>query len=371
MNPVVPLQDPLAQPAPVGLVAALLQVTFFLHVLAMNLVLGGSLLALHLGFSRRPADARERAELLRLIARTLPVAIAATVTLGIAPLLFVQLLYGRVFLTSSILMAWFWLAVVPLVILAYAAAYLIAIRGTALGRARAWVGSAVALLFAAVAFLQVTNATRSLRPASFLGAYRRDPRGLTLNLADPSFVPRYLHVLFGAFAVAGLAVALLGVLRLRRDPSFARWAMRRGVTLFGLASAINVFVGMLFLIALPRDVLTRLAGADRHAMGLLVVAILLGVAVAGAALLALGARDTARATLLLGALLLATLAAMQLLRDEVRRIALRDAGLEPASWVATQWGPLVAFLVCLVLAVSGIAWMVRALARGPGQGDVA
>ncbi len=366
MTPVVPLLDPLAQPAPPGLVAALLQVTFFLHVLAMNLVLGGSVLALHWGFSRRATDAPERAQALRFLAQALPVAIAATVTLGVAPLLFVQLLYGRVFFTASILMAWFWLAVVLLVILAYSAAYLLAFRSEQLGRAGRWVASAVALLFAAVAFLQVTNATRSLRPETFLGAYRADPRGLTLNLGDPSFWPRYLHVLLGAVAVAGLAVALLGVLRRGRDPVFAAWAMCRGITLFGLASAVNVFVGMLFLISLPRETLVRLAGADRHAMGLLVVAILLGVAVAGAALLALGARDRSRATGTLGVLLLVTLAAMLLLRDEVRRIALRGAGIEPPSWVVAQWGPFGVFLACLALAVVVTVWMVRALAHGRG-----
>ena len=69
--------------------------------------------------------------------RPLPVAIAATVTLGVAPLLFVQVLYGRLFFTSSILMAWFWLAIVPLVILAYYGAYLLAFRGEAPGRAGA------------------------------------------------------------------------------------------------------------------------------------------------------------------------------------------------------------------------------------------
>ena len=98
-------------------------------------------------------------------------------TLGVAPLLFVQVLYGRVFFTSSILMAWFWLAIVPLVILAYYGAYLLAFRGERLGRAGRWVAVVATLCFAAVAFLQVTNATRGLRPETFLDAYRGTPRG--------------------------------------------------------------------------------------------------------------------------------------------------------------------------------------------------
>jgi hypothetical protein len=369
MTPLVPLADPLAQPAPPALVGALLQVTFFLHVLAMNLVLGGSILALHWRFSRHPAAARERAVFLRFFAQALPVAIAATVTLGVAPLLFLQVLYGRVFFTSSILMAWFWLSVVPLTILAYYGAYLLAFRGERLGRAGRRLASAVAVLFAAIAFLQVSNASRSLRPETFLDVYRRDARGLTLNLGDPSFWPRYLHVLLGAVAVTALAVALFGVLRRRQDPAFALWAERRGITMFGVASGLNVFVGLLFLIALPRPVLERLAGADPHATGLLALAILLGVTVAGGALLALGARNVTRVTWALGALLATTLAVMLLLREEVRRITLRNAGIEPTSWFVMQWGPFAIFLACLALAVVAIAWMVRALAGGKRLAD--
>ena len=200
MTPVIPLADPLPLPAPPALLWALLQLTFLLHLVAMNVVLGGTLLALHWRFSRREEGAPQRAALLAFFAKALPVAVAATVTFGVAPLLFVQVLYGRLFFTSSILMAWFWLAIVPLVILAYDGAYLLAFRGEALGRARG-VAGIVMLLFAVVAFLQVSNATRSIRPDTFVDAYRASERGLNLNLGDPTFWPRYLHVLLGAGAI--------------------------------------------------------------------------------------------------------------------------------------------------------------------------
>ena len=61
MTPIIPLADPLPQPAPAWLLWALLQLTFFLHLLAMNVVLGGSILALHWRMSRRPGDAAPRA----------------------------------------------------------------------------------------------------------------------------------------------------------------------------------------------------------------------------------------------------------------------------------------------------------------------
>jgi hypothetical protein len=362
MTPVIPLADPLPLPAPPGLLWALLQLVFLLHLLATNVVLGGSILALHWRFSRRAEGAPERAALLAFFTTALPVAVAAAVTLGVAPLLFVQVLYGRLFFTSSILMAWLWLAVVPLVILAYSGAYLLAFRGEALGRRARGVAGLVALLFAAVAFLQVSNATRALRPGTFLETYRASGRGLSLNLADPTFWPRYLHVLLGAVAVAALGAALFGALRRGRDPGLGAWAIRHGTTVFGLATAANVFAGMLLLLAQPKPVLIRLAGGDSRAMTLLAVGILLGVAAAGLALLALGARNGVRATWALAGLLAATLVVMVLLRDEVRQLALRDAGFEHSAWVVTQWGPLAVFVVLVVAAVATIAWMTRALA---------
>lgn len=365
MTPLVPLGDPLPQPAPPVLVWALLQLTFLLHVVAMNLVLGGSLLALHWRLSRRSEDARLRARLLSAFDMGLPVAIAATVTLGVAPLLFVQVLYGRVFFTSSILMGWYWLALVPLVIAGYYGAYLRAFRGATLGRA-GWAAAAVAVAFAGAAFVQVTNATRALRPDSFAATYAADPRGLTLNLDDPSFWPRYLHLLLGAVAVAALALAVYGGSRRQAEPELARWAVRRGTTLFAVVTGLNVFAGMALLIAVPKPLLLRLVGGDAWSMTLLAGGILLAVALGGAALLALGTRNPFAGTPVLTALLLATLAFMLLLRDDLRRLALRQAELDTPAWVAPQWGPFAVFVVCLVAAAVTIGWMAQALARGRG-----
>jgi hypothetical protein len=371
VTPIIPLADPLPQPAPAWLLWALLQLTFFLHLLAMNVVLGGSILALHWRLSRRPGDAAPRAAVTGAFAKALPVAVAAAVTLGVAPLLFVQVLYGRLFLTSSVLMAWWWLAVVPLVILAYYGAYLLAFRGASLGPRARTVAAVVALLFVAVGFLYTSNVTRSLRPETFVEAYRASGRGLTLNLADSTLWPRYLHMLFGAIAVAAIAVAVFGLFRREREPEMASWAMRKGTVFFGIATAVNIFVGMWFLLAQPKEILVRLVGGDTWAMTLLALGILLGIAAGGFALLALGAKDAARATKAQVGILLPTLVVMVLLRDQVRQLVLRDAGFEHPSWVEAQWGPLAVFALLLVAAVATIAWMARALARGSsGPGAV-
>jgi hypothetical protein len=229
---------------------------------------------------------------------------------------------------------------------------------------------AVSVLFAAVAFLYTSNVTRSLRPDTFVEAYRASGRGLTLNLADPTFWPRYLHMLLGAVAVAALGAAVFGLLRRRTQPDMASWVMRKGTVLFGVATAINIFVGMWFLLAQPKEILIRLVGGDTVAMTLLALGILLGIATGGSALLALGAKNPARATKAQIALLVPTLLIMVLLRDQLRQLTLRGAGFEHPTWVEPQWGPMGVFLLLFVAAVTAIAWMIRVLARGaPRSGE--
>ena len=63
------------------------------------------------------------------VAKKLPVFLPATITLGIAPLLFVQVLYGQFFYTSSIVMAWPWFLVLVFLTLAYYGFYYVSYRG--------------------------------------------------------------------------------------------------------------------------------------------------------------------------------------------------------------------------------------------------
>jgi hypothetical protein len=97
----------------------LLTLTTFLHFVAMNIMLGTGFIAFSSPFWR----SSEIMPLNAHIARTLPYSIAFTINLGVAPLLFLQVLYGQFLYTSSILMAVYWLSIVGLLIITYYAAY--------------------------------------------------------------------------------------------------------------------------------------------------------------------------------------------------------------------------------------------------------
>ena len=131
----------------------LLTVTFLLHMVAMNIMAGAAVIAL-------VSHVRNRAAGISLcgdIAKKIPFFIAFTVNFGVAPLLFVQVLYGHFMYTSSVLMAVFWLSVIILLIIAYGCCYFFDFKFDDLLGKRALILSIPVILFFVIAFFFTNN----------------------------------------------------------------------------------------------------------------------------------------------------------------------------------------------------------------------
>jgi hypothetical protein len=361
---IIPHPDPLPLSAPPGLVWFLLVLTFFLHLLPMNFILGGSIISALLG---RKKDV-PREDLRAFLAKAMPPMVAAAVSFGVAPLLLTQVLFGRIFFSSSVLMAWYWISVIPILILAYYGTYLVAFKGDRLGRSRPWVTGLIALLFMTIAFIYTNNMSLMISPERFAGLHGASAGGGGLNLADPSLIPRWLHMLFGALSIAGLIIAIYGARRMPVNAESGRFAVRLGSHWFMAATVVNIGTGVWWLMALPRETMLLFMGGSPVASGVLMLGIVLGI---GALVLMEGTRkDKApMKRLFAGSSLLAlTLVLMILARDQIRRGALAAAGYEIPAWVEPRWGQLTVFLLLLVGAAVTIIWMVRKLAVGKAQG---
>jgi hypothetical protein len=143
----IPTMDPNPLPAPYWIFKLLLNLTFVLHIVAMNFLLGSGMLAFLARFQSKRSDYAQ--SLFYEITRFLPVLLPATITLGVAPLLFVQVLYGQFFYTSSIIMGWPCFFVLVLLTLAYYGFYFVSFRKREdLGKT-AWV-VAIGLLLALI-----------------------------------------------------------------------------------------------------------------------------------------------------------------------------------------------------------------------------
>lgn len=360
MNPFIPTPDPLPIPAPAPLFMALLLLTFVLHLLAMNALLGGLVLSAASWFARqREGDLHDR--LLDRVAKLLPTLFAATVTLGVAPLLFLQVLYGSFFYTSSILMAWPWFLLVVVLILAYYGTYLNSFRGPRLGRARGWVIVTTALLTAWVGFLYTHNTTLMLRPETWAAHYFAAPGGTLLNQGDPVVWPRYLHMLLGATAMAGVFLALLAR-SIRDDDALRGFFTRRGVGVFLWATLLNAGVGTWHLLVLREDVMKRFMGGSPHATGLFGVGFLLALVLLA---LAWRARRDGRGLVPLFGVACAEMVVMVLMRHEVREAMLGAASAPGDFPVHPQVLNLGLFGVLLAGGVAVVVWMVRKLLAAP------
>jgi hypothetical protein len=223
----------------------LLTVTTFLHFVAMNIMLGTGFIAFSLPFWRGDDVMSLNAH----IAKTLPYSIAFTINLGVAPLLFLQVLYGQFFYTSSILMGVYWLSIFGILIVSYYAAYAYRLADDRTGMGRLYIAAAVLLLLA-VSFLFSNNVSIMQMPEVWT-SYFSDRTGWLLNFSDPVLLPRYLHFMASAVAIGGLAIALYFEILKRRGATDGDEWIKLGCNWFTYATIINFGIGFWFLGALP------------------------------------------------------------------------------------------------------------------------
>jgi hypothetical protein len=348
-----------AIPAPWWFLEFLGVLTLLLHFFFVNVALGGALIV----WFSRVHGAFTGAEPLfpSLFRRKLPTTLALAINLGVAPLLFFQVLYGHFFYTSSIMMAWSWILVIPVLILGYYGAYVHATPGTGrevLGTAALTV-TAIALLYIAFAF--ENNISFMLRPEAWQ-VYFRNAGGRHLALSDPALWARYLHFVTACVAVAGLFGALVQSFRGSRgenttvDPKGGS-----GLKAFAYATTVQVFIGFWFLVALPEEVLKHFMGSNP----LYTTLLLLGVALALGSILS---AFNGKLRLTLG-FLVPTVVVMVLMRTFLRYAYLEKAFRVEDLAVSLQNSVLAVFLLIFAAGLF-VVWRMLRWAIGTTKGGI-
>lgn len=344
MMPMIPSPDSI--PTAWGYFQFLLLLTFPIHLFFMNAMIGSSAVAL---YAHIKGDDQSR-DLAYELAKVIPLLIALAVNFGVAPLLFVQVLYGHLIYTSSVLMGVFWILIIPLLLTAYYATYWYDFKFAALGRAGILVLAFGYLIFLLIGFFLVNNMTLMLHPESW-GAYLDNSAGTLLNTQDVTLWPRYLHFMVGGSAIGGLFVALYGRFIARRNTALGARATATGLKLFLTLTPLQIGIGVWFLIALPQEQLLLFFGGNPLATANFLVAMLL---VPAALLAACNKRLylTAGITAVLGCL-------MVFMRDFLRGGYLRDVFTLDMLPLVPEYSSLLLFLVTLVIGLVLIAWMLR------------
>ncbi len=363
----VPSLDPNPLPAPYWLLKALLIATFTFHIVAMNLMLGGGVVALLTRWRAKDREVSKR--MFHDIAKKIPILLPATISLGIAPLLFVQVLYGQFFYTSSILMAWPWFLVLVLLTVAYYGFYYVSYEsGQDTRRAGAVMYLSVLLVFL-IGFLFTNNITLSQTPARWGAKYFASAGGWHLNLSEPTLIPRYLHFFVAAVAVGGLLLVFMAWANWKRDRVYAGQLLSFGGKTFLYATMTQFVVGIVFLFTLPLDKRMLFMGSDPVATGLFLVGVVGGLASIFLMSHAVQQENIRLAGIGVPAITACVIVAMSIMRD-----ILRDAYLKPyydpsKIPVQTQTSVLALFLGLFVCGV--VVWVVMLWRYGMFDGKAA
>ncbi len=332
-------------PMPWWVFEVLGDLTFLIHIVFMNVVLGGTLILLAGGFG----PVREQRLGHALVAKT-PTMLALTITFGVAPLLFVQVILGHMFYTSSILMATAWILIIPILILAYYGSYLFKLNHdqnsglAALGMLLMVAG----LLY--ISFMFTNNLSLAQRPEVW-GEYFNNRTGWLLNLSDPTLIPRYLHFLVASVAIAGLFSAIVWHVRGKRGHRNVNDKVQRGLKLFGFATILEIAIGLWWIIALPKEVMLEFMGGDMLRTIVFGLGFLLAI---GALVVALLNKLWLTIGHVAGLLVL-----MVIQRSLLRWSYLRDDTSMADITVTPQWSVFILFLVVFVIGLGTVWYMIK------------
>jgi len=322
----------------------LLIFTFFIHMILMNFLLGGSLLTV---WDLLTGKLEKRTS------GSIPTLVALTVNFGVPPLLFVQVLYGHFFYSSSVMLGVPWILVIPILILAYYGAYIFVKKtdkAPSLSKG-ALIFTSLSLLY--IAFVFVNNNTLAIQPDRW-GIYFEDPGGRNLNLGEPTLWSRYLHFLLAALAIGALGRAIAYHFSKKNEKEKAS-QIKRNLKIFGWITVIQFAVGSWFWLTMPETVWKTFMGGSLFATAMMVAGWLL-------ALLILHSAFTGR---LVTAMVLGVLEVlvMVIVRDLARGAYLKDLFSPSQLENVGEQSPLIAFLLIFVVGLLAIYYMIRLMSK--------
>jgi hypothetical protein len=357
--------NPLGYPAPYWFILFFKVFGFTLHITLMNLWFAGLITMLLLRWRGGPHAQR----LSDRVINAMPFVIAYGINLGIVPLLFTQVAYYQVFYPATILAAWPWFAVVPLLMVAYYGIYLYVIglrKGTmnTLKRAAGWVSAAIFMLLGLVfsnSFSLMTNVA-GWGPLWNATSQTGAPYGIGLNLSDPTLAPRLL-MMFGLALTTTAAYVVVDTAFFAGGESaeYKRWASRCALMVSTLGNAWVAVMGTwYFFAALPAEI-----RAAQLQVPMLVLTLLTAAGTGLPWLLMLLAQRgiTRRLGLFTGLAQLGALGLHAISRQTVQNLELAPylpIGAEPVN---IQWSPLVLFLVLFVGGLGLLVWMVAQVVK--------
>ena len=229
-------------------------ITFALHMAAVQVMLGAAALTLRGAFA---TDTRWR-RLAAAMLTTAKIAVSVAIVLGVAPLLFVQVVYDPFWYTSNVLSAWWVIGFIALLIAGYIAMYVFYWQNHDMvaqgGRGGVWMVLSIALLLG-VGFIVHSLTNQMLFPEHWMAWYAPhgvvNPDGHRLHHWN---LPRFLFFIALSAPVTGAWVyAYRRYLQGAReaDRGYLEWLRPLAQRLMVVGGAVSVAIGALWMLTLP------------------------------------------------------------------------------------------------------------------------
>lgn len=364
-----PNPDPIPLPAPLWLFKILNVVTLGLHFVALEILIGGLLIVAVLNFlGTREGAALRLNQSAHLMARRLPIVMTYVINLGVPPLLFTQVMYGQALYTSSVLIGLWWISVIGILMLAYWMLYKVAERTEE--RRNAWLMAIGAWLFIGlIARIYSTNFTLMLRPEDWQALYENSALGAVLPMHDPTTTPRWLTMLAGGFAVAGIWMIWLSTTS-KASEDVAAHLNSLGGKIALVAFALQLGAGYWVYLAQPEAVKEQLGTQTLYLVSgyawIALVVMLMGLSAVAMARKPSPALSWSGAALVPLAML-----AMVNYRDGIRDITLLLKGFN--VWertIVTNWSVVGIFLALFVIGVGVLGWLISVVMRSKEESEL-
>ncbi len=327
--------------------------TLVVHVVFMNYVLGGTaflaVASLRRAFRRSSFEPDPIAEMAR---DWLPFALGAAITAGVAPLLFLQVLYEKPFYTANLLLFHRWMSIVPVLIVGFYLLYLLKSRPFE-GK---WMPVAAIGAFLCVAWTGLSwteNHVLSLDEPQWIEFYGRQ---------SPAYYKAGVYARFGVWLFGSLPTfALMIAWQLHGSSGRDLFAPPLRRRLERTARA-----GLLVSLAFATFYATQLNAAGRSTIetaggwtAMLVGALAMVVQSSGWSRIRSTTNATARWLAVLTAATLVLIVAAITLRETLRAAAHGGSAFTEAHAQAASVGGFGVFVLFLILNAALVAWSIR------------
>lgn len=228
--------------------------TFALHILAVQVMLGASVLTIR-GALSKDAYQRRLAQAMLGVAK---VAVSVAVVLGVAPLLFVQVIYDPFWYTSNVLSAWWVISFIGILILAYLLLYVFYAKNHHLATEKTHCPGSMILslaLLLVVGFIMHVLTKQMLSPDQWMDWYAPngeiDASGTSLH--DYNLFRFGFFISLSVMVIGGWLFAYRQYISVRHnsDSAYLQWLKKLGSRLSLAGGVLALLLGTGWMLTLP------------------------------------------------------------------------------------------------------------------------